>query len=135
MLAPLEGTSDEHKVDAKIFRNAGLVFQFNTAMHFTDETLIEILRAMRTPGRRRLSHAQWQALVNTQCSAEQPADVPDVQRSDLTWYHVCYCWNVMTMATFLLARVSAQKAAQTLFYVQVVDQPLTLIRRAVEEEL
>ena len=29
MLAPLEGTSDEHKVGAKIFRNAELVFRFN----------------------------------------------------------------------------------------------------------
>ena len=118
MLAPLEGTSDEHKVDAQIFKNAELVFQFNTAMRFTDETLIEILKAMRTPGGRRFSHAQWQALVNTQCSAEQPADVPDVQRSDLTWHHVCYCWTVMTMSAYLLARVSAQKAAQTLFYAQ-----------------
>jgi hypothetical protein len=135
MLAPLEGTSNEHKVGAKIFRNAELVFQFNTAMRFTDATLIEILEAMRTPGGRKLSHAQWQALVKTQSSAEQPANVPDVQRSDLTWYHVCYCWSVMTMAALLLARVSAQKARQTLFYVQAVDQPLTLLRRAAEEEL
>ena len=29
MLATLEGTSDEHKVGAKIFRNAELVFRFN----------------------------------------------------------------------------------------------------------
>ena len=54
MLAPLEGTSDEHKVGAKIFRNAELVFQFNTAMRFTDNTLIEILEVMRTPGGKNL---------------------------------------------------------------------------------
>ena len=81
MLAPLEGTSDEHKVGAKIFRNAELVFQFNTAMRFTDETLIEILESMRTPGGRKLSHAQWQVLVKTESTAEQPL-----------WYHVCFCW-------------------------------------------
>ncbi len=88
MLAPLEGTSDEHKVGAKIFRNAELVFQFNTAMRFTDETLIQILDAMRKPGGSKLSHDQWQALLKTDRSAEQPAtpshlkilSICDVQR-------------------------------------------------------
>ena len=73
MLAPLEGTSAEHKVGAKIFRNAELVFKFSTAMRFTDETLIQILEAMRTPGGRKLSGAQWQALLNTERSVEQSA--------------------------------------------------------------
>ena len=74
VLAPLEGTSNEHKVGANIFRNAELVFQFSTAMRFTDETLSQILEAMRTPGGRKLSRGQWQALVKTERSAEQPAD-------------------------------------------------------------
>ena len=38
------------------------------------------------------------------------------------------------MAAFMLARVSAQKSGQTLFYVQAVDQAFTLIQRAAEEE-
>ena len=38
------------------------------------------------------------------------------------------------MASFMLARVSAQKAGQTLFYAQAVDQPLTLIKHAKKEE-
>ena len=38
------------------------------------------------------------------------------------------------MAAFMLARVSAQKAGQTLFYMQAVDQALTLIQRASREE-
>ena len=110
MLAPLEGTSNEHKVGAKIFRNVEHVFRFNTAMRFTDETLIEILEAMRTPGGKKLSPDQWQALMQTQSSAERTADNSAAQRTDLTWYHVCYCWSVITMAAFLLARVSATKA-------------------------
>ena len=65
MLAPLEGTSDEHKVGAKIFTNVELVFQFSSAMHFTDKTLMQILEAMRTAGGKKLSPAQWEALVNT----------------------------------------------------------------------
>ena len=62
MLAPLEGTSDEHKVGAKIFRNVELVFQFSSAMRFTDQTLIQILEAMRTAGGRKLSRAQWHSI-------------------------------------------------------------------------
>ena len=73
MLAPLEGTSDEHKVGAKIFRNVDLVFQFNTAMRFTDQTLIQILKAMRTPGGKKLTASQWGALAATERSAAQPS--------------------------------------------------------------
>ena len=135
MLAPLEGTSTEHKVGAKIFRNVEHVFRFNTAMRFTDKTLIEILEAMRTPGGKKLSPEQWQALMQTQSSAERPAENSAAQRTDSTWYHVCYCWSVITMAAFLLARVSATKAGRTLYYVQAIDQPLTVIHRAVEQDL
>ena len=130
MLAPLEGTSDEHKVGAKIFRNAELVFQFNTAMRFTDETLIQILDAMRKPGGSKLSHDQWQALLKTERSAEQPVDASAEQPDESSYYHVCYCWSVITMAAFMLARASAQKSGQTLFYAQAVDQALTPMQRA-----
>ena len=123
MLAPLEGTSDGHKVCAKISRNAELVFQFNTAMRFIDDTLIATLQATRTPGGKTLSDAQWQALMKTESGAEQPADDVAPQQTDLAWYHVCYCWSVITMAAFMLARVSARKAGQTLFYMQAIDQP------------
>ena len=132
MLAPLEGTRDEHKVGAKIFRNAELVFQFNTAMRFTDTILIDILETMRTPGDRKLSHAQWQALMKTERSAEQPANAEQFDES--ACYHVCYCWSVITMAAFMLARVSAQKSGQTLFYAQAVDQALTVIQCSTQEE-
>ena len=133
MLAPLEGTSAEHKVGANIFRNAELVFQFSTAMRFTDETLIQILEAMRTPGGRKLSPTQWQALVNTERRAEQPADASSERPDNSNCYHVCYCWSVITMAAFMLARVSAKKSGQTLFYAQAVDQALTVIQRSTQQ--
>ena len=134
MLAPLEGTSDEHKVGAKIFRNAELVFQFNTAMRFTDNTLIEILEVMRTPGGKKLTRAQWQALLATERSAAKP-DNANADEFDISaCYHVCYCWSIITMASFMLARVSAQKSNQTLYYAQAIDQPLTLIQHATTDE-
>ena len=83
MLAPLDGTTNEHKVGAKIFRDADLVFEFLKSMRFTDQTLIDILKVMREPGGKVLSEQQWQALMSTQVSAAQP-DIPS------TWYHSCY---------------------------------------------
>ena len=38
------------------------------------------------------------------------------------------------MAAFMLARVSAQRSGQTPFYAKAVDQALTLIQRAAQEE-
>ena len=55
MLASLEGTTNEHKVGAKIFRDADLVFEFQQAMRFTNHTLIDILNTMRVPGGRALA--------------------------------------------------------------------------------
>ena len=103
-------------------------------MRFTDKTLVEILQVMRTPGGRKLCRYQWQVLLQTERSAEQPA--ADAAQSDdiATWYHVCCCWSVITMASFMLARVSARKAGQTLYYVQAVDQPLTVLLRASQED-
>ena len=89
-------------------------------MRFTDQTLIDILNTMRVPGGKTLTEQQWQALTNTEIRAEQP-DVP------ATWYHSCYCWSVISMASFMLARQSAREACQTLFYVQAVDQAKAIV--------
>ena len=120
MLARLDGTTNEHKVGAKIFRDADLVFEFQQAMRFTDQTLIDILHTMRVRGGRALTDQQWQALQSTEVSAEEP-DIP------ATWYHCCYCWSVTSMAAFMLARQSAREARQTLFYVQAVDQAKAIV--------
>ena len=39
------------------------------------------------------------------------------------------------MASFMLARTSARTAGQTLFYMQAVDHPITLMQRASKESL
>ena len=59
MLAPLDGTANEHKVGATIFRDADSVFEFVRPMRFTDQTLIGILKVMRTPGGQALSGQKW----------------------------------------------------------------------------
>jgi hypothetical protein len=70
---------------------------------------------MRVSGGKALTEQQWQALKKTEVNAEQP-DIP------ASWYHCCYCWSVISLAAFMLARQSAREARQTLFSVQAVDQ-------------
>ena len=115
MLGPLDSTTNEHRFGAKIFRDADLVFEFLQSMRFTDQTLIGILKVMRTSGGNALSEQQWQALMNTQARAAQP-EIPSA------WYHSCYCWSVIRMASYMMSRKSARKAQQTLFCAQAVDQ-------------
>ena len=74
MLALLEGTGDEHNVGAKIFSKEHAVEIF-TAMRFNDETLIDIFQTMRRPGGKKLTDAQWQALLRTERRAEQSVDI------------------------------------------------------------
>ena len=119
LLAPLENTLQEHRVGASIFRNAHYVFQLQQMMRFNDPTLVRILMTMRTLGGKVLSQSDWQALLDTEasdqsCSAEKLALVKG-------WYHTCYVWSVVAMASFLEARESARRAKATLFYMQAVD--------------
>ena len=103
-------------------------------MRFNDETLVQILEAMRTPGGKQLSSAQLQSLLKTQRNAVQPAEGTAERPDESNCYHVYYCWSVVTMAAFMLARVPAQKLGQTLFYAQAVDQSLAVFERAKHEE-
>ncbi len=121
MLAPLKGTSNEHKAGANIFRNADLVFRFEKMMRFTDETLIEILEVMRTPKPgKALTADQWEKLRATDAGTAQP-DVP------VDWYQSSYCWSVTSPAAFAWARRSAREAKQTLFFAQALDQPQSVV--------
>ena len=71
--------------------------------------------------------------MKTERSAEQPADHITQRPDESDCYHVCYCWSVITMAAFMLARVSAHRSGQTLFYVQAVDQTQTLVQAATKD--
>ena len=72
MLAFLDGTTNEHMVGSKIFRDEASVFELSKSMRFIDQTLIGILKVMRTSGGEALSEQHWQALMNTQVDSAQP---------------------------------------------------------------
>jgi hypothetical protein len=80
LFAPLEHTSQEHRVGASIFRNAHYVFQLKQMMRFKDATLLRILHTMRTLGGKALAESDWKALLDTEtaeqsCSAEKPTSL------------------------------------------------------------
>ena len=104
-------------------RDSSYLANPHVAMRLTDEMLVSILDVMRTPGGKRLSANQWQAMLDTESSVEQPEDISG-------WYHVCYCWSIITMASFMVARQSAREARQTLFYIQAIDQPVSVLQHA-----
>ena len=52
LLASLDGTSDEHKVGASMFKRVHYLFEMHTMKRFEDATLITILENMRTTGGR-----------------------------------------------------------------------------------
>ena len=78
-----------------------------------------ILQTMRTVGGQALSPTDWKALLDTEaneqgCSVAQPTPPQG-------WYHTCYVWSIIAMASYVVARDSARLAQKTLFYVQAVD--------------
>ena len=115
VFAPLEHTSQEHRVGAAIFRNARYVFQMKKMMRFKDDVLIRILDTMRTIGGKALAETDWQKLLETEMTNDQhpPGN---------GWYHTCYVWSVIAMASYVEARQSARDAKTTLFYIQAVDR-------------
>ena len=121
MVAPLDGTTHEHQVGAKIVRDADLVCELVQSVRFIDQTLIGILKVMRMPVAKALVEQQWRALMSTQVSAAQ-LDIPS------TSYHSCYCWSLIRMASYMIARKSAREAHQTLVYVQAGDQAKPIVR-------
>ena len=124
MLAPLEHTSQEHRVGAAIFRQVKYVFHLQQMMRFTDPILIRILTSMRTVGGKPLPDSDWNALLRTEFdSSSSSAEKPDITG----WYHTCYVWSVITMAAFMVARESARTAQKTLFYIQAVDNALNVV--------
>ena len=75
----------------KIFRNREHVFEFHAAMRFNDAILIDIVQTMRRVCGKKLS----------------------VYIAG--WYHACYCWSVVVIASYILNAESARTAGQTLF--------------------
>ena len=136
LLAPIEGTSDEHRVGASMFNNVHYLFEMHTMKRFTDNVLVSILEKMRTPGGKKLSDSEWEALRKTELDIQDVQDKPDEFLSSTEgWYESCYLWSVVSMACYSRATISARKAQQMLFYCQAVDVSPAIGQRKEDDQL
>jgi hypothetical protein len=130
LLAPLEGTSDEHKVGASIFNRVHYLFEMLTMKRFEDQTLITILQKMRTMGGCKLTEIEWQELMNTEVDVAKLACNPEAfLRETAGWFESCYLWSIVSMAAYSRATISASQQRQTLLYCQAVDSSAQLSNR------
>ena len=70
LLAPLEGTSDEHKVGASMLSRNHYVYEMLTMKRFSDPVLVAILQKMRKTGGAKLTDPEWNALLGTELDTE-----------------------------------------------------------------
>ena len=118
LLAPLEGSSDEHKAGVAIFGGMKNVYRFTTAMRYDDPELVAFLDKMQTPGGARLTNKEWSSLERTEAH-----DAAELEGTE-TWYEACYTWNAVTMAIVLRSTLSARNSKAVLFIVQADDEVL-----------
>ena len=118
LLASTETTSDEHKAGVHIFGGFTHVYRLETAMRFQDDTLIAILRKMRTPGGAKLSQKEWQALQAT--CVDGPKDAAKLHKTE-NFFQACYTWSVVNMAYTVRSFESAKAAGATLYATRAVD--------------
>jgi hypothetical protein len=120
LLAPIENTSDEHKVGAAMFNNIHYLFEMETMKRFTDSALISILQKMRTTEGAKLTEQEWQAL--TELDVSQLGRDPETLIQDTAgWFESCYLWSIVSMASYSRSRTSARQLKQPLFFCQAVD--------------
>ena len=87
---------------------------------FTDPLLVEVLRAMRTPGGKKISAAAWRTIEMTELKGG------DQRRRDARgWYEFSYEWRFVSYAMHAHAKLDAHAVGKILFYIPAVDRVST----------
>ena len=96
---------------------------------------------MRTSGRKTISEASWQAIVNTcldqsenqhaasRGGASQPAAWDRRLQEARGCYECAYEWRIVSYAMHANARLDAHVAGKILFYIPAVDTPTVRLSR------
>ena len=122
LLAPLSGTSDEHKAGASMFNNIHYLFEMETMKRFTDPMLVAILQKMRTLKGAKLTTEEWQALKNTELDAAQLERDPEAFLQDTAGFiESSYLWAIVSVASYSRALASGRRHKQTLFMCVAAD--------------
>ena len=115
LLAPQDGTSDEHKVGASMFHRIHYLFEMHTMKRFEDPTLIAILQKMRRLHGAKLTDPEWQALLDTNLDTAKLQQDPETYMRETTgWFESSYLWSIVSMAAYARATISARAHKQVL---------------------
>ena len=88
---------------------------------FTDATQISILTKMRRSGGCKLTNQEWKAVRDTDISAASATEQRRRLAGTEGWYQAAPTWATVSMAQVIRSRLSAVKAAATLFIIPAKD--------------
>ena len=108
----------------EIFKQKDYVYRLSTMKRFTDATQISILTKMRRSGGCKLTKQEWKALRDTDISAASATEQRRRLEGTELWYQAAPTWATVSMAQVIRSRLSAVKAAATLFIVPAKDYVL-----------
>ena len=115
LFAEQSQVATEHLAGVEIFKQKDYVYRLSTMKRFTDATLIAILTKMRRKGGCKLTPQEWKALRNTDISAASPTERRKRLKGTELWYQSAPTWATVSLAQVIRSRLSAVKAAATLF--------------------
>ena len=117
LFAEQSQAATEHLAGVEIFKQKDYVYRLSTMKRFTDATQISILTKMRRSGGCKLTKQEWKALRDTDISAASATEQRRRLEGTELWYQAAPTWATVSMAQVIRSRLSAVKAAATLFIV------------------
>ena len=123
LFAELHHAATEHLAGVEIFKQKDYVYRLTTMKRFTDATQISILTKMRRSGGCKLTKQEWKALCDTDISTASATKQRNQLAGTELWYQAAPTWATVSMAQVIRSRLSAVKAAATLFNRPAKDTP------------
>ena len=121
LFAEQSRAATEHLAGVEIFKQKDYVYRLSTMKRFTDPAQISILTKMRRSGGCKLTTQEWEALRDTDISAASATEQRKRLHGTELWYQAAPTWATVSMAQVIRSRLSAEKAAATLFIVPAKD--------------
>ena len=115
LCADVAGAATEHLAGVEIFKQKDYVYRLTTMKRFHDETLISILQKMRKSGGSTLTREEKKALRDTDVSKKTAEEQRRRLANTELWYQAAPTWATVAMAQVSRSRLSAVKAAATLY--------------------
>ena len=121
LFAEQSQAATEHLAGVEIFKQKDYVYRLSTMKRFTDATQISILTKMRLSGGCKLTKQEWKAVRDTDIIAASATEQRQRLAGTELWYQAAPTWATVSMAQVIRSRLSAVKAAATLFIIPAKD--------------